>query len=383
MGTIGGWLLRACERGGLEPVCDVGVGGKGYICIMSSLLKKEGGDGLTPIGQIGVAALIERITTNVVHRQTSTRQGVGDDAARIQSIPGEEWVVSTDLMVEGVHFDTTYFPLRHLGYKLVVAGISDVVAMNAVPRQILLGLAISAKYTVEAVEELYKGVHAACADYGVDLVGGDVTSSTGGLTLSVTAIGSAPADRLVGRTGARKGELICVSGDLGAAFMGLNLLEREKRIYREDPGIQPDFGAYEYLLQRQIRPAARTDMSSIFDTIGCIPTSLIDLSSGLGHDIAALCRASGVGCRLYEDRIPIDPQVRELATQFQIDPTLCALSGGEDYELLFTLPSSLSDKFEGHPDICMLGYITDAEDGQILVSHSGQEHELHRRMYTH
>lgn len=349
---------------------------------MSNLLKKVGGEGLTPIGQIGVPALIERITSQGVHRQASTRLGVGDDAARILSLTNEECVVTTDLMVEGVHFDTTYFPLMHLGYKVVVAGISDVVAMNAVPRQILLALAISAKYTVEAIEELYKGVHAACAEYGVDLVGGDVTSSTGGLTLSITAIGSAPAERMVGRSGARKGELICVSGDLGAAFMGLNLLEREKRIYREDPGIQPDFGAYEYLLQRQIRPAARIDMAAVFDRLGCLPTALIDLSSGLGRDIAALCRASGVGCRLYEDRIPIDPLVHELATHFHIDPTLCALSGGEDYELLFTLPASVSEKLEGHPDISMVGYITEAEDSLVLVSHSGQEHELHRRMYT-
>jgi len=349
---------------------------------MSHLLKKEGGEGLTPIGQIGVTSLIERITKPVVYRQSSTQLGVGDDAARIRSVTGEEYVVTTDMMVEGVHFDTTYFPLMHLGYKLVVAGISDVVAMNAVPRQILLALAISAKYTVEAIEELYKGVHAACAEYGVDLVGGDVTSSTGGLILSVTAIGSAPADRLVGRGGARKGELICVSGDLGAAFMGLNLLEREKRIYREDPGIQPDFGTYEYLLQRQIRPAARTDMAAVFDGLGCLPSSLIDLSAGLGRDIDAICRASGVGCRLYEDRIPIDSLVHELATRFHIDPTLCALSGGEDYELLFTLPAGLSDQLQGHPDITMVGYITEAQDGLVLVSHSGQEHELHRRMYS-
>jgi thiamine-monophosphate kinase len=349
---------------------------------MSNLLNIEESERLTPIGQIGVSALIERITAQGVQRQPSTHLGVGDDAACIQPVPGEEWVVTTDMMVEGVHFDTTYFPLMHLGYKVVVAGISDVVAMNAVPRQILLGLAISAKYTVEAVEELYKGVHTACAEYGVDLVGGDVTSSTGGLTLSVTAMGSAPADRLVARGGARKGDLICVSGDLGAAFMGLNLLEREKRIYREDPGIQPDFGAYEYLLRRQIRPAARTDMAAVFEAFGCLPTSLIDLSAGLGRDIEALCRASGVGCRLYEDRIPIDPLVHELATQFQIDPTLCALSGGEDYELLFTLPFSMSEKLEGHPDITMLGYITDSEDGQILVSHGGQEHELNKRIYA-
>jgi thiamine-monophosphate kinase len=349
---------------------------------MSHLLNKEAGEGLTPIGQIGVPALIERITAQKAYRQPSTQLGVGDDAARIRSLPGDEWVVTTDMMVEGVHFDTTYFPLMHLGYKVVVAGISDVVAMNAVPRQILLALAISAKYTVEAIEELYKGVHAACAEYGIDLVGGDVTSSTGGLTITVTAIGSAPADRLIGRNGARKGELICVSGDLGAAFMGLNLLEREKRVYREDPGIQPDFGAYEYLLQRQIRPAARIDLSAAFDALGCLPTALMDISAGLGRDIASLCRASGVGCRIYEDRIPIDPLVHELAAQFQIDPTLCALSGGEDYELLFTLPATMREKLEGHPDISMLGYMTDAGDGHILVSHSGHEHELHRRMYT-
>lgn len=349
---------------------------------MSKLLKREGNEGLTPIAHIGVPALIERITAQGVLRQPSTQMGVGDDAAHIKPVPGEEWVATTDMMVEGVHFDATYFPLKHLGYKVVVAGISDVVAMNAVPRQILMGLAISAKYTVEAVEELYKGVHAACEAYGVDLVGGDVTSSTGGLILSVTAIGSAPANRLVSRSGARKGELICVSGDLGAAFMGLNLLEREKRIYREDPGIQPDFGDYEYLLQRQIRPAARTDMSAVFDALGCLPSSLIDLSAGLGRDIAAICRASGVGCRLYEERIPIDPLVHELATHFHIDPTLCALSGGEDYELLFTLPAGLSDQLQGHPDITMVGYVTETQDGQILVSHSGQEHELHRRMYV-
>ena len=349
---------------------------------MRDTFNKKEHSPLTPIGQIGVAALIERIKAGIVHRRPSSRLGVGDDAARISGKDNEEWVVSTEMFVEGVHFDATYFPLKHLGYKVVVAGISDVVAMNAVPQQILLGLAVSAKYTVEAIDELYKGVHAACAMYSVDLVGGDLTSSAGGLTLSITALGSAAPDRLVGRTGARKGDLICVSGDLGAAFMGLNLLEREKRMHREDPENQPEFGPYAYLLQRQIRPAARTDMAAVFEALGGLPTALMDISAGLGRDIAALCRASGVGCRLYEDRIPIDPLVHELAVQFEIDPTLCALSGGEDYELLFTFSADYYEMLKGHPDITVVGYITNPDEGLVLVSHGGQEHDLQHRMYV-
>jgi len=353
----------------------------GYLCSMTENLFSDNLT-LTPISEIGEQGLIDLLTQNIRFHQQSTLLGAGDDAALINLPAGEQLVVSTDSVVEGVHFDISYTPLKHLGYKSVVVAISDILAMNATPRQLVVALAISAKYTVEAIEELYRGIIAACEQYEVDLVGGDVTASSAGLMINLTALGSAPADKLVKRSGAQVGDLVCVSGDLGGAFMGLNLLEREKRIFRESPEIQPDFGDNDYLLQRQLRPEARKDLLDIFTNLDLQPTAMIDVSDGLGKDLERLCKASGAGAKLYEDKLPLDPKTLSLAIEFSIDPTLCVLSGGEDFELLFTLPQSAFDKIKSHPDISIVGHITDASEGLYLISKAGAAMELKDRMYV-
>ncbi|MFN3530309.1 MAG: thiamine-phosphate kinase [Bacteroidia bacterium] len=335
---------------------------------------------LTPIGQLGEQGLIQRLVQNIRFSQESSLLGAGDDAAIIAPTAGEQLLLSTDTLAEGVHFDLMYTPLKHLGYKAVVVAISDIIAMNARPKQLTLALAISAKYTVEAIEELYRGVLAACEAYRVDLVGGDVTASPSGLIMNMSVLGSAMPEHIVKRSGAREGDLICVSGDLGGAFVGLNLLEREKRIFRDNPEIQPDFGDNDYLLQRQLRPEARLDLLDTLAGMGLKPTAMIDLSDGLGRDLQQLCEASQTGCKLYEAKLPIDPKTMSMALEFNIDPTLCVLSGGEDYEMLFSLPASDFDKLKQHPDISVVGHMTDASEGLYLISKSGQAHELKERM---
>ena len=337
---------------------------------------------LTPIGKLGEQGLIQRLTENIRFHQQSTLTGPGDDAAIVQLPAGEQLVVSTDSLVEGVHFDISYTPLKHLGYKAVVLAISDILAMNATPRQLTVALAISAKYTVEAMEELYRGVLTACEFYKVDLIGGDVTSSNSGLMISLTALGSAPAGRLVKRSGAKEGDLICVSGDLGAAFIGLNLLEREKRIYKESPEVQPDFGDNDYLLQRQLRPEARLDIVEMLQKLGIQPTAMIDVSDGLGKDLTQLCAASEVGGKLYEEKVPLDPKMVQMAMEFNIDPMLCALSGGEDFELLFTVPQAAFDQLKSNPEVSIIGHVTDVSEGLYLVSKAGNATELQQLMYS-
>jgi thiamine-monophosphate kinase len=337
---------------------------------------------LTPISQLGEQGLIQLLLQNIRLHHSGSLLGAGDDAAIIALPEGEQLVVSTDSLAEGVHFDMTYTPLKHLGYKAVVVAISDILAMNARPRQLTVALAISAKYTVEAIEELYRGMILACETYQIDLVGGDITASAGGLLMNLTALGSAPAANIVKRSGAAKGDLICVSGDLGGAFLGLNLLEREKRIYREHPDVQPDFGDNDYLLQRQLRPEARLDLLETLARLAILPTSMIDLSDGLGRDLQQLCQASGTGCTLYEDKLPLDPKTLSLAMEFNLDPTLCVLSGGEDYELLFTIPAANFDQVKTHPDISVIGHMTDASEGMYLVSKAGNAMELAQRMYV-
>jgi thiamine-monophosphate kinase len=353
----------------------------GYLCGMTDNLFSDNLK-LTPISELGEQGLIALLTQNIRFHQQSTLLGAGDDAAVVALPAGEQLVVSTDSLVEGVHFDISYTPLKHLGYKAVVVAISDILAMNATPRQLVVALAISAKYTVEAIEELYRGILAACEQYEVDLVGGDVTASSAGLMINLTVLGSAPAAKLVKRSGAQVGDLVCVSGDLGGAFMGLNLLEREKRIFRESPEIQPDFGDNDYLLQRQLRPEARKDLLDIFTNLDLQPTAMLDVSDGLGKDLERLCTASGVGAKLYEDKLPLDPKTLALALEFSIDPTLSVLSGGEDFELLFTLPQSAFDKIKNHPDISIVGHITDATEGLYLISKAGAAMELKDRMYV-
>jgi thiamine-monophosphate kinase len=322
------------------------------------------------LAELGEFGLIRRITAAAIIKNESTVLGVGDDCA-VLSFPGKRVVVTTDLLTEGVHFNLVYVPLKHLGYKAVAVNISDICAMNAIPRQITVSLAISAKFTLEAIDDLYAGIHLACNRYGVDLVGGDTTSSLTGLTISVTAIGEAEADELVYRNGAKPTDLLCVTGDLGGAFLGLQLLERENELFRQNPTVQPQLSGYDYILGRQLKPEARIDLRDIFKTLEIKPTSMIDISDGLSSEILHLCEESGVGCRLYEERLAFDPQVQKMAEEININPLVAALNGGEDYELLFTIPLKDHEKVRNHPDITVIGHMTAKEEGCMLVTVGG------------
>ena len=322
------------------------------------------------LAELGEFGLIKRVTAQLKIKNESTLTGVGDDCA-VLGYPNKKVVVTTDLLTEGVHFNLIYVPLKHLGYKAVSVNISDICAMNAIPRQITVSLAISSKFTLTAIDELYEGIHLACAHYGVDLVGGDTTTSLTGLTISVTAIGEADADELVYRSGAKPTDLLCVTGDLGGAYLGLQLLERENELFRLNPTIQPQLSGYDYILGRQLKPEARTDMREIFNTLGVKPTSMIDVSDGLSSEILHICESSGVGCRLYEERLSFDPQVQKMAEEIGINPLVAALNGGEDYELLFTIPVTEHEKVRNHPDITVIGHMTTKEQGALLVTAGG------------
>lgn len=322
------------------------------------------------IETLGEFGLIEHLTGNFTLTQKSSVKGVGDDAAVMQ-FPDELVVVTTDLLTEGIHFNLMYVPLVHLGYKAVVVNLSDVYAMNAVPRQITVSIALSKRFDLTAVEQLYEGIRQACHHYGVDLIGGDTTSSLTGLTISITAIGSAPAASLVYRSGARPNDLLCVTGDLGGAYMGLQLLERENRVFSANPSAQPQLAGYDYILKRQLRPEARQDIVEAFRKMGMKPTSMIDISDGLSSEIMHLCKNSGVGCHLYEEKIPYHEETRRLAEEFNINPIVAALNGGEDYELLFTAELSDYEKIKNDPDITIIGHITEAAQGSMLVTGGG------------
>ncbi len=322
------------------------------------------------LAELGEFGLIKRVTAEAKIKNESTLTGVGDDCA-VLSYPDKRVVVTTDLLTEGVHFNLVYVPLKHLGYKAVSVNISDICAMNAIPRQITVSLAISSKFTLAAIDELYEGIHLACAHYGVDLVGGDTTTSLTGLTISVTAIGEAEADELVYRSGAKPTDLLCVTGDLGGAYLGLQLLERENELFRLNPTVQPQLSGYDYILSRQLKPEARTDMRAIFNMLGVKPTSMIDISDGLSSEILHICENSNVGCRLYEERLSFDPQVQKMAEEIGINPLVAALNGGEDYELLFTVSVNEHDKLRNHPDITVIGHMTGKEDGVVLVTAGG------------
>ena len=322
------------------------------------------------LAELGEFGLIKRVTSQIKIKNESTLTGVGDDCA-VLSYPSKRVVVTTDLLTEGVHFNLIYVPLKHLGYKAVSVNISDICAMNAIPRQITVSLAISSKFTLAAIDELYEGIHLACARYGVDLVGGDTTTSLTGLTISVTAIGEAEEDELVYRSGAKPTDLLCVTGDLGGAYLGLQLLERENELFRLNPTVQPQLSGYDYILSRQLKPEARTDMREIFSTLGVRPTSMIDISDGLSSEILHICENSSVGCRLYEERLSFDPQVQKMAEEIGINPLVAALNGGEDYELLFTVSVNEHDKLRNHPDITVIGHMTGKEDGAVLVTAGG------------
>ncbi len=329
----------------------------------------------TELSELGEFGLIDHLTRHIELNRETTVKGVGDDAA-VLNYGNKQTVVTSDMLVEGVHFDLSYVPLKHLGYKSVVVNLSDICAMNAEPEQILVSVAISNRFGLEAIEELYSGMLLACKKYNVDLVGGDTTSSRSGLVISITAIGSAKPEELVYRDGAKETNLLCVSGDLGGAYMGLQVLEREKAVFKENPKIQPDLEGKDYILERQLKPEARTDIVKQLKNLGVVPTSMIDISDGLSSEILHLCTCSKVGVELYEDKLPIDPLTFETARDFNLDPSVCVLSGGEDYELLFTIDLSDYEKVKNHPDFTIIGHMTNESKGRLMVSKAGTVHEL-------
>ncbi len=329
----------------------------------------------TELSDLGEFGLIDRLTKNFISRNEGTIKAIGDDAAVIDT-GGKLMLISTDLLIEGVHFDLTYMPLRHLGYKAVVVNISDIAAMNGVPRQITVSIAVSNRFPLEALDELYAGIRMACDKYKVDLVGGDTSSSTKGLLISVTVTGEALADEVVYRNGAREGDLICVTGDLGGAYTGLLLLEREKQVFKVNPQMQPELTGHEYVLERQLKPEARTDIRNLLIGLNIHPTSMIDISDGLASEILHICKQSGKGCKIYEEKIPIALETRQLAIEFNIAPAVCALNGGEDYELLFTIPQADYEKIKDLSGIAIVGHITRAEDDKLLITSDGQVMEI-------
>jgi thiamine-monophosphate kinase len=329
----------------------------------------------TELKDLGEFKLIKHLTDKIKITNSSTIKGVGDDAA-ILDHGDREIVVSTDMLVEGVHFDMVFNPLKHLGYKAVVVNLSDIYAMNAQPRQITVALAISSKYSVEAIEELYEGINHAAEVYGVDVVGGDITSSNQGLVISITAIGEIVKGQSVLRSGAKEKDLLVVSGDLGAAYMGLQLLNREKEVWKADPNMQPDLDGHDYVLERQLKPEARKDIVKLLADLNVKPTSMIDISDGLSSEIKHLCDQSKLGVELYEDKIPIDPTTIQLAVDFNLNPTLSALSGGEDYELLFTISMDDFDNIKGNPNLTVIGHMTAENAGMHLVTKDGASIEL-------
>lgn len=329
----------------------------------------------TEISSLGEFGLIEQLTKNIEFQNASTILGVGDDAAVIDHF-GKQTVITTDLLMEGVHFDLMYTPLKHLGYKSVVVNVSDIYAMNATPTQITVSIAISNRFSVEAVEELYEGIYAACEEYGVDLIGGDTTSSSKGLVISVTAIGEVTPDTFVKRSGAKVNDLICVSGYLGGAYLGLLLLEREKKIFLETKGVQPDLEDRSYIVGRLLKPEARKDIIDFFKNVQLTPTSMMDISDGLSSEVLHICKQSEVGAVLYEDKIPVHPDAKEFAYKLEIDPTACALSGGEDYELVFTISQNDYDKIKEVNGISVIGYITEAKEDATIITRGGNKHKL-------
>ncbi len=331
---------------------------------------------MTPLSDIGEFGLIGHLTSGISLKNKSSLKGVGDDAA-VLDYAGKKIVLTTDLLLEGIHFNLVYTPLKHLGYKAIIVNLSDIYAMNAIPRQVLVSLAVSGKFSLESMDELYGGIKLACEKYSVDLVGGDTTSSVTGLTLSVAAMGEAEKGGTVLRNTARLNDLICVSGNLGASYMGLQLLERERKLFEESgKAIQPDLSGFEYILARQLKPEARKDIIDSFRKSGIVPNAMIDVSDGLSSDLLHICSQSGMGCRIFQDKIPIDQETVRAAEQMNIEPFISALNGGEDYELLFTVPLNMHDQVLRIPDVSVIGHITDAGSGTKFVTDQGVEMEL-------
>lgn len=329
----------------------------------------------TELSQLGEFGLIKHLTEHITLHNSSTIKGVGDDAAVIDA--GNKYILlSTDMLVEGVHFDLTYVPLKHLGYKAIAVNVSDICAMNGTAKQITVSIAVSNRFSIEAIEELYSGMLMACDKYKVDLVGGDTTTSLSGLVISLSVLGEADKDDVVYRSGAKEKDLLVVTGDLGGAYMGLQILEREKAVYKENPNVQPDLEGNDYILERQLKPEARVDIAPLLKQLDVKPTSMIDISDGLASEILHICQQSNVGCNLYEDKIPMDSMTINRAHEFKLDPTICALSGGEDYELLFTINQKDFDKVKNHPDFTIIGHITDKASGANMITRSGSSVEL-------
>ena len=338
----------------------------------------------TEINDLGEFGLIEKIREWALEtKHEDSLLGIGDDAALIASTKGEDIVVSSDMLNEGIHFDLSYMPLMHLGYKSVSVNVSDLAAMNARPSHVFVNIGLSNRFSYEAVEVLYRGIIAACKDYGVELAGGDTTSSASGLIISITAVGKVKPESKTLRSGAKKGDIICVTGDLGAAYLGLQVLEREKAVFKENPSMQPKLEEYQYLVQRQLKPRARMDIVHEFKELGVTPTSMMDVSDGLASELLHMSKASNVGMKIYEENLPIDGKAYETAVEFLIDSASCILNGGEDYELVFTIDQKDHSKLEKHPDIHFIGYVQEAEKGNIMITKNENIKELKAQGFKH
>jgi thiamine-monophosphate kinase len=329
----------------------------------------------TDLAELGEFGLIKHLTDNFKIRHESSIKGIGDDAA-VLSGGDKQFLISTDLLLEGIHFDLAYVPLMHLGYKAVQVNLSDIYAMNGVATQITVSIGLSSKFPLEAVEEIYKGIELACNKFNIDLIGGDTSSSKQGLVISITSIGFAKKESVVYRNGANEGDLLCVSGDLGGAYVGLQILEREKQIFLENPNVQPDLEGKDYIIERQLKPEGRRDIVDLLEQMNILPTSMIDVSDGLASEIMHICKQSDKGCTIYEDKLPLDPMTYETARELGLDPTVCALNGGEDYELLFTIKQDDYTKLKHDVDITVIGHITDKPSGCKMISKSNVVHEL-------
>ncbi len=332
----------------------------------------------TALAQLGEFGLINHITQNFKIQQQSTIKAIGDDAA-VLDFKSKKTLVTTDFLVEGVHFDLSYMPLKHLGYKAVVVNISDVCAMNATPTQITVSIAVSNRFPLEAIEELYEGIRLACQFYKVDLIGGDTTSSTTGLLISVTALGEANKSEIAYRSGANENDLLVVTGDIGSAYMGLQVLEREKQVFLVNPNNQPDLENYSYIVERQLKPEARTDVKDLLAKLNVQPTAMIDVSDGISSEIMHICKASNVGCNLYEETLPLDPQFINVCEEFNLDSTTIAINGGEDYELLFTIAMTDFDKIKGNPNFTVIGHMTAQQEGMHLITRENTKLPLKAR----
>ncbi len=336
----------------------------------------------TPISELGEFGLIDHLTKNIKIKNTSTKYGIGDDCAILEY--GEKQVLaSTDLLVENVHFDLSYVPLKHLGYKAVMVNLSDVYSMMGTATQITVSIALSNRFPVEAVEELYEGINLACKLYDVDLIGGDVTSSNLGLIISITVLGEVEKDKAVKRNGAKEGDLLVVTGDLGGAYLGLQVLEREKEVFKVNPNSQPDLSGYDYIMERQLKPEARKDIPKLLRELDVQPTAMIDISDGLSSEVLHICKQSEVGCNIYEEKIPLDPTMISTCEEFNLDTTTVALSGGEDYELLFTISASDYDKIKGNPSLTVIGHITDTSSGTNLITRAGESIAIKAQGWNH